>query len=364
MKIGILTFHRAINYGAILQCYGLYKTLTLLGHDVEVIDYRPEAIEQYRLYFRMHDFKSKSSVAAKIRYLLSCITQFFTKRKLNYIFDKFINENFQLSNVVAEPSAISNKYDIIFFGSDQIWNPLICEGYDIFYYGQFEKGKTRFVSYAASIGKEWLVSDGKNNTFRNCMKNFNAISVREESFKNILHNKYKIPAVTVCDPSQFLTRDECLNFAILPPQKDYVLLFDTTRTVGAMGFAEEISRQLNTELVIMGAMLNRFKRYPHKICSELSPNEWIGYIENAKCIVTDSFHATSFSIILQKDFYTLIMADNNSRSETLLEKMGLSSRMVKATNSLRFTSVDYSGIENKISGYSNESLTFITSNLS
>ena len=31
MRVGILTFHRAHNYGAVLQCYALQKVLKNLG---------------------------------------------------------------------------------------------------------------------------------------------------------------------------------------------------------------------------------------------------------------------------------------------------------------------------------------------
>lgn len=84
MKIGIVTYHRALNYGAVLQCMSLYSALKRLGHDVEVVDYRPEAIEAYRMYFRWKDFKKCRGIIAKLRYLFSCMTLIVSSDESTY----------------------------------------------------------------------------------------------------------------------------------------------------------------------------------------------------------------------------------------------------------------------------------------
>lgn len=150
MKIGILTFHRAINFGAVLQCYALYRSLSDMGHTVEVIDYRPAYIEKYRKPFYWNDFK-KQGLLRKLKTLLSIPLVYWKKRTSAKVFDTFINQNLKTSKVVKKVQDIP-YFDIIFFGSDQIWSPRICEGIDPMYYGQLPKGKTKIVSYAASLG--------------------------------------------------------------------------------------------------------------------------------------------------------------------------------------------------------------------
>ena len=85
MKIGILNFHRALNYGAVLQCYGLQETLTALGHEVSVIDYRPRIIEKHRSYFLFDILKEKGIIPfIRIHYLLYPIN--ISVKKLLMIF--------------------------------------------------------------------------------------------------------------------------------------------------------------------------------------------------------------------------------------------------------------------------------------
>ena len=60
MKIGILTFHSAYNFGAVLQCYALFSTLTELGHNVEVIDYRPNYLATQKETFLWYTFINRS----------------------------------------------------------------------------------------------------------------------------------------------------------------------------------------------------------------------------------------------------------------------------------------------------------------
>ena len=58
MKVGIITVHRAYNYGSVLQCYSLQEYLKSLGHDVWVIDYRQKWTEAvykpFSLYYIWH----------------------------------------------------------------------------------------------------------------------------------------------------------------------------------------------------------------------------------------------------------------------------------------------------------------------
>ena len=44
-KIGILTFHNCVNYGAAMQAYGLQSFLISKGYNVEIIDYVNEKID-------------------------------------------------------------------------------------------------------------------------------------------------------------------------------------------------------------------------------------------------------------------------------------------------------------------------------
>lgn len=67
----------------------------------------------------------------------------------------------------------------------------------------------------------------------------------------------------------------------------------------------------------------------------VGPKDWINLLYNAEFILTDSFHATAFSIIFNKNFYVLKrFSDNSSKSQNsriyhLLNMTNLSNRIWK-----------------------------------
>lgn len=364
MKIGILTFHRALNYGAVLQCFALYKTLADMGHEVEVIDYRPEAIERYRMLFRWKDFWGACGIAGKLRYMASSLALLFSKRKTARKFDGFLKERIVCSRIVREPKDMPCGYDIIIFGSDQIWNPDICEGLDKIYYGQFRKGSTKFIGYAASLGRQDLITGERSDVFEMYLKVFDRIAVREQSLRDFLKDRYNIDSTMVCDPSLLLTKEQCEQIAVKPNDEDYVLVFNLDGNPSAVPFAKRMAEQVSAKVIMMKAEANHLHRYPCEVRSELSPAEFLGYIKHARCIVTDSFHATSFSIIMEKDFYTLKKKTNNDRSKTILSVAGLEERMVDARDSVEYSSIAlYAEKGSKLARYRQKSLMFIEENI-
>ena len=362
MKIGILTFHRAINNGAVLQCYALYTTLKNLGHDVEVIDYRPESIEKYRMYFRKKDFKRAKGLS-KIRYLLSCLSSFLSKKITSTKFDKFIKNNLKTTSKILEIQQIPQYYDAVVFGSDKIWSYEHCEGLDKVYYGQFPKCRAKFIAYAASIGRIDFITRGERiNTFRRYLDAFDKIGVREVQTQSFLNREIKKDSQIVCDPCFLLPNAQWSSLAKRNVDTNYVLLLNFVCGDDALDFSTHIAKQLGTKVIQIKAVVNPFN-WKSNYRAHLSPNDFLGYIQNARCIITDSFHATAFSVILHKDFYTLIRHNNNDRTATMLGVVGLSDRMVDKKSRVTFKTVDFTSVDDKISEYRNKSLEFLTESL-
>lgn len=202
MKIGILTFHRAINYGAVLQCYALKETLSSLGHDVYVIDYRQPYVEE--------NDRHRFTTNERIRFLLG----FHLRSFLNYNkekkkrcarqlrFDHFLNAYFKTTEPCGLAS-IPKDFDAIVVGSDQVWNSKICNGIDPVYWGAFERRpETKLISYAASttladLTKHW------GNGIPERMMSFDKVSVREKDIADFINSKQILsePALQVLDPS-------------------------------------------------------------------------------------------------------------------------------------------------------------------
>ena len=138
MNIGIITFHFAHNYGAVLQCYALQEYLKSNGHHVNIIDYKPIAIAKHYDVIRTYAIKTYNPHVI-ISNLASAI---FAGYKRAYRFNSFINNNLQTTTIRQE-------YDLIIYGSDQIWNNNINNN-DKTYWGYNDFTKIKSITYSAS----------------------------------------------------------------------------------------------------------------------------------------------------------------------------------------------------------------------
>lgn len=362
MKIGILTFHRALNYGAVLQCYALFNTLAEMGHDVEVIDYRPQAIEKYRMLFRWKNFASKD-IIGKIRYIASSLVVSHSKLKTASKFDGFLQSRLRFSDIVKVQEDIPSYYDAIFLGSDQIWSKEMCEGLDPIYYGQIKKGTTKLIGYAASAGRMKDFKDNEKQILSIYLNSLDKIGLREIAFKNYIDTELNIKSTLVCDPVFLPDKTIYKQIASDIKHKKYILYYMLRPLHGADKFVEKIAQEKNLEILVISGVKNPLKRKKYNTITNISPSDFLWYIMSAEYIITDSFHVTSFSILMHKNFYTLRKTDNNERSETLLGVAGLRDRLISPCEEIKTTTVNYSGVDEKIEAFRNESLDFIRKSL-
>lgn len=103
------------------------------------------------------------------------------------------------------------------------------------------------------------------------------------------------------------------------------------------------------------------------------PREFLGYVKNAKSVVTDSFHGTTFSLIFNKDFYAYERFSNddpinqNSRIYNILDKADVHSRLIKYNNPINFkkpSDIDYKKVNLNLDKEINKSLKYLKTNLS
>ena len=247
-------------------------------------------------------------------------------------------------------------YDVVFFGSDQIWNPAINEGVDQVYLGQMPKDHAKFYTYAVSMGRLDLFQGKVEEEYRKYISSFDGLSVRETTMQSFLKEKLDRDSDVVCDPSLLITKEECEAMAVKPKDEGYVLLFILDGNPNALGFANRIAQQLGKKVIRIGAVQNPFHRYHSEVRAELSPAEFLGYIQYADCIVTNSFHATSFSLIMQKNFYTILRKNNNDRAKTILGVAGLENRLADAKAHVEFKEINYQGIRERLERYKESSM--------
>ena len=363
-KIGILTFHRAFNYGAFLQCYSLKRYLEGNGYSVDVIDYWPNGHASAYNYFNTEFFK-RQSLIRKIRYLLTFLVSFRRKfvrfEKIKRLQTRYFNLDRNVKFVFGEQLK-SLKYDYILYGSDQIWWKSRLEnyiGFDTVYWGQYVDSSIKKVSYAASMGIIDL-TDADKTCIDDWLSSFHKISVRENELRNHLREFTNHNIDLVCDPV-FLTRksdwEECLSSIKLPLR--YVLLFNLMHSAEARVVADKVAKDLNCEVVEISSMVLPW-RFGKDLIQTADPFEFLYAIANAEFVISSSFHGTAFSVIFEKQFYSIGMQNNSGRVASLLSILGIPERMISQAAQVNTEDkIDYCIVKSPLQNYIKTSEDFL-----
>lgn len=326
MKIGILTFHSAYNYGAFLQTYAMQEYLQSLGHDVCIINYAPIYFEQGYSVFPLWDFK-KLNIQKKLFRLVGNIILFLPRLRRKNVFKEAINKQLKISgrklkNTSDIENVISN-YDALIFGSDQIWNPKITRGFDDVFWGNFDfDGKK--IAYAASVGDDFLPLE--NQEIQHLLDSFLAISVRERELSNFLDTRFNIKTDMVVDPTLLLSKNDWTSHLSKKIKTRFVFLYIVIPSENALRVAKRIADELKIKLITVYAGISH-KPITWKNAS-CSPLDLVNYINSCAFFVTTSFHGTAFAINLQKQFYVVKTTHENKRVNNLLEITNLTNRLI------------------------------------
>ena len=317
MKIGILTFHNALNYGAVLQAYATQVFFTQLGHDVTILNYKNRYIENV--------YKKRLAFSFNIKELVVSVLVFVFNNLKKHGYSNFIEKYLQLSEPIDGDENPVSGYDLILVGSDQVWNPKQTDGFDKMYWGDFKHDGV-LASWAASFRENaFEKNDGAKIT--EYLKNFDSISVREHHLKTML-SKFTDKNISVLqDPTLMLWKDDWAKVCSSRPSQNYVLVYAMVDEALVVEKAKLLAMDRGLDLIILNPYTNakvssNYKQYA-------SPQEFVSYMKNADVIVTSSFHGTAFSIIFEKEFYCVIRKlKTNVRIEALLATLGLQNRII------------------------------------
>lgn len=337
MTIGILTFSSANNFGAILQCYALWKTLSHLGYDVKVIDYCPDYLSPFNPKLQLRDFLS-------LRFWDTFKKWDFCRYwdKIAKVYRDFKTTNIRMTPAVSTNEALkrlTSSMDVVIVGSDQVWNSKF-NGNDVAWYGFYSSG-TKWITYGASCGDIRVWNEKYNNRTIN-LENFSALSVREQELLVAIKSLCTDKTVTkVVDPSLLADREIWHKWTSPVEEGDYVIVYQARECDDVFRVARELSNQLNSRIIVLDFYQNvRAEGLSTRITS---PSEFISLIKNAKCVVTTSFHGTAFSILLHTPFYTLRLNDGaDERIYDLLRNVGLLDRFISIGSPVLFDTVNFS----------------------
>ena len=338
-RIGILTFHKAINYGSVLQAWALQQTLKTNEYDSEIIDYEPK--ESKHLYeTRLKDAKG---FKRKLKRFLSLKGKVFLQREK---FQCFRKEDLYLSKerytYNSDFGSIADKYDVIITGSDQVWNTNIEDCDPVFFLPFPFKGKK--IAYACSVNEGRVNERFPEEWLNKWLQQYNFISVREQSgvekVSSFLDNNMKI--YNTLDPTLLLDK-EMYNSLIGEKikQEHYIFLYNMWTKMEGIQVARKISEKLGLPVYTLTNQMDMIRIIKYSSngvkvdLQHTGPKDFLNYIYYSDFVITDSFHGTAFSIIFNKEFLTLNAHTDNGkykndeRLKNILSHESLSERFVK-----------------------------------
>lgn len=317
MKIGIVTItNNGYNYGNQLQNYAVKRIYEELGCTVKTLynidgsEYQVSLLHRLKNYFFIitkHPSWPERLREEKFRK--------FGKKYLSYT-SPF---TFDTVNLI-----LKEKFDYISVGSDQVWNPYFeCNNIHLNYLLLSFVEPSKRIAFSASMGITSFPKTMEEN-FQSELSLFKAISVREFSAQQYLDKILNKKVCLLIDPTLMLNRKEWMKLSSKPSnfndRENYILTYFLGEKPKLLKYDLECLKENNLKVYHFFD-----KNMPEMITYD--PCEFIYMISHAKCILTDSFHASVFSFIFGISFYVYERIDNEknmlSRFDTFLKKFNL-----------------------------------------
>lgn len=320
MKIDIITIHFGTNHGSVLQAYALSTYLRSLDLDTQVIDYVPK---RYRVWNTLLRKRGNYPLPVLLAYYPIAVLRSCRVRRL---FGKFVKKHLPLTKRYTTKEHLKQdppKADIYITGSDQVWNDSYNGKGEYSYFLDFAPPHAKRMAYSASFGKEALQELDYREAIQPLLRRFSNISVRECEAQTLLQN-WGIEAAHTVDPVFLLTREQWREFGATYEKKEpYTLVYVMDGLHGELlDYAQKVKEQTGNCIYVVA-----FKKIDDPRIDKgfyfATPKDFIGLMDNADAVVTNSFHGTAFSVLFQKNFLTLGKEQYNSRMLSLLDKLGL-----------------------------------------
>lgn len=370
MKIGIITFNSAHNYGAVLQAWATQTYLEKQGHQAEIINLRLNVIDNVYKMAVNKKYSGNRYVNAAInraRVMKRCVFQ-KEKYKRYRVFEKFIHEKlhvtkvYKTNNELREDSSLD--YDVLIAGSDQIWNSSLTKVLSRAYFLDFGKKEAIRISYAASIGRKELPFYEKE-WVRHFLQDIDYISVREVNAYKAIAPLTEKPVEIVADPTFLLEREDFDKLKqSFPVKGSYIYVHNVhlaKQDLRLFEMAEELSKRTGLPIVS-----NREDEAYSNVAGRFSSGkveQFLGVISEAEYVVTNSFHATVFALIYHRKFITIPHITNPDRMQNLLRELGIEDHLMvsrgELPKDLSRLEIDYKKVEAKKKEMGKSSIAFL-----
>ena len=345
--IGILTFHNANNYGAVLQAYALQ---TYLGKDdftkVEIIDFCTKAhIKSARIFKR----KSENGLKNIILQALTCL-RYIPLHKKKMKFESFRQDFLHLSKhkYTSERDFLTNisPYDVYISGSDQVFNPNI--EFSQVYYLNFHPSYGKKIAYAPSFGISTFNDEIKNKILP-FLQDFQSLSCRENVGAQYMSKILKKNIPTVLDPVFLIKKEEWESIMKIPEENyKYIFVYDLCGGKELIKISKRLKEITGLKIICATAHTKEF----YSGCKSkysIGPLELLGYINRAEYVVTDSFHGTSLSIILNTKVLSYIALPHvSNRITSIMEQLHIKDQIITNVNNFNFSSIKFTNYQTEL----------------
>ncbi len=354
-KIGIITIVKVNNYGAELQAYALQKFLSIINYESEIIDYlfyKNPGHKRERISYPFFKFPLKRMIKERMEWLYVKIMHLiYQKRnaKRNRAFDSFHRNHtvFSEKTYGSYSMLYANPpfYNVYCVGSDQVWNPYCYTSLFPYFLTFVPKGAKK-ISYASSFGVSNIPKCALD-TYKKCLDEFDHISVRENTGKMIVQNLIGKDVPVVADPTILISKEGWMEIAKTDkvPMQPYILIYMLKDSPFILKEAQRIAKSYGACIVRIRKDCSGIKTKGGNIIDiwDAGPDDFLGLFSQARMVITNSFHGTVFSVIMKKDFCTVLPRENerNSRQKDFLHLLGLERNLFYENDEINITATDY-----------------------
>ena len=372
IHLACVTYH---NYGSLLQTYALQTVVSNLGFRPEIIAYTEPKLQKIKRLVNKEYAVTRLKMFSKGLRMKLKGEAFYNNLKIRSCsFDDFINRHLVLGKKYTKLDEIkkdSTKWDLVLLGSDQVWHPINYEMH--FFTLEILSSNVQKIAYAPSFGVSQIPNKYVTK-YRKFLDGFTYLSCRENTGVNIIKDITGREAAHVCDPTLLMTSDEWRSVS-----KTYTIIEGPYLFVYLMGnndnhrdFAKQYAKKHNLKIVALTHIDEYVKsddNYADYTPFNVGPLDFLGLIDNATAIFTDSFHASVFSLLFHKNFYTFnrfescIGTSTTSRIDSLLTMAGVNERKIK--NGATLSDIElikpttWSVVDDNISAFRERSLEYL-----
>lgn len=354
LKTATVTWITYNNCGTFLQAYALQHVVQSFGYENKILNDASHLIDARPVYRK---------VLSRLKRIFVSDTQMDKARSC---YTRFREEWLEIDWNTDDLKNVSDRYDIFLCGSDQIWSPIIEPVNPYFFLCFTEKKK---VAYAPSLGST-KTSDEWKSQVKPLLQRFSHISVREQQGASLLSTLLGSNIQTVVDPTLLLSAEDwkpLCSDRIMPMGRKYLFCYMLTFNASYIEMARKYSHRHGLAFVLMG-LHREYEGLADQVLWG-GPSEFLSAVYNAEVIITDSFHATVFSILFRKPFYTFqrfkanAWNDQNSRIENLLSKLSIKGRFVVNDSFDDVPPIDYNKVISLLAAEREASLLYLSSSL-